>query len=70
MTICYDASLSVSFTTCGALVELYDALSGDSWLDQSGWLISPSVDTRFGIEVENSDVVAIDMGDIFANNIQ
>lgn len=45
-----------------ALVELYNSTNGDSWLNNSNWLVG-TLDSWFGVTVLDGRVVALDLSD-------
>ena len=45
-----------------ALVALYHSTNGDSWTNNTNWLVGP-VNTWYGVVVERDTVVAIKLGD-------
>lgn len=60
-TVCWRDGLTVSFTACTALVDIYEALEGDSWFVRTNRLTSPDVDTWFGITVTEGEVTEFSM---------
>ena len=68
-TVCWKNDLTIPFDQCIALVDIYEALSGDTWLNITNWLESPDVSSWQWIQVNSGAVIAIDMWWAQANNV-
>ncbi len=60
---CFPVKGQVNESDSLALVALYNATNGASWVNNSGWLVDP-VNTWYGITVVSNRVVQILLGDI------
>ena len=56
---CLNA-IDVPVAECEALVRLYNATDGDLWIHKNNRLTSTTVDSRYGITVEDGHVTRID----------
>jgi Leucine-rich repeat (LRR) protein len=60
--ICLNSALSVSQDECEALMDLYTATNGASWVNNSNrWSNNPNVDTWFGVSVSGWRVSKINL---------
>lgn len=57
--VCNNASLTVPVWDCEALGDLYTSTNGASWYRRDNWLISPDVNSRFGVTVSAGRVYDI-----------
>lgn len=54
-----DTATGIPKTECDVLVELYSATNGPNWVDKSGWLLSNTPCTWFGITCSDEHVISI-----------
>lgn len=53
-----------------ALQALFDSTNGTTWRDNTGWINSSSITGRYGVRVENGDIIGITLkGDSLSGNI-
>jgi Leucine-rich repeat (LRR) protein len=50
----------IPVSECEALVSLYNSTGGDSWSDNSGWLISTTPCSWYGVGCQNGHVTDLD----------